>query len=476
MQDDDGQALNSIPQVFTGEEVELDPADDVVGEVDLEVELRLLKEANPDLYKHFEETDDLETCRDRVYTYLERRERAVFAVGDRHHPLQNAVIRDCIHVLKSIFGPINEDYTGLSALEYLWKLIRREPEDLEYLVTPGFFAEFIHLFRGADGRAGVYRDMNVGKKKVPEFLQLRERAAALKRSEILDDIGHRLFERTGRFPSGLDSEVIERRKGHRVRILERFGGSEEDWWDYRWHLDHVVKEGRILASLIDLTPEQVQAVDIATKNRIPFGVTPYYLSLMDPELAGREDHAVRAQVIPPPDYVAKMAAHKGDRATHFDFMGEHDTSPADLITRRYPRIAILKPFNTCSQICVYCQRNWEIEECMADDALVPEEKLDRAMAWFRDHPVVGEVLITGGDPMVTEDAYIEMMLEKLSALDHIYRIRFGTRTPVVLPMRWTDGLMKVLSRFHEPGRREICIVTHFEHPYEITPEAREAVA
>ena len=42
-------------------------------------------------------------------------------------------------------------------------------------------------------------------------------------------------------------------------------------------------------------------------------------------------------------------------------------------------------------------------------------------------------------------------------------------------MRWTDNLVETVSKYHEPGRREVAIVTHFEHPYEITPEAMNAV-
>ncbi|UCE74334.1 MAG: KamA family radical SAM protein [Methanomassiliicoccales archaeon] len=211
------------------------------------------------------------------------------------------------------------------------------------------------------------------------------------------------------------------------------------------------------------------------KNRIPFGITPYYLSLMDRHLSIGYDHAVRAQVIPPPEYVDKMSEHRRDREIVFDFMGEHDTSPVDLITRRYPGIAILKPFNTCSQICVYCQRNWEIDEVLDPKAMAPKALLKNALSWFDKHKSVGDILITGGDPCIMKDSALGAILEELAKREQIYRIRIGTRTPVVLPMRWTDKLVETISRFHQPGRREIAVITHFEHAYEITPDALEAV-
>ncbi len=66
-------------------------------------------------------------------------------------------------------------------------------------------------------------------------------------------------------------------------------------------------------------------------------------------------------------------------------------------------------------------------------------------------------------------------MESLSAKKQIYRIRIGTRTPVVLPMRFTDEFIKMLAGFHRPPDLEIAIVTHFEHSYEITPESMKAV-
>jgi lysine 2,3-aminomutase len=196
---------------------------------------------------------------------------------------------------------------------------------------------------------------------------------------------------------------------------------------------------------------------------------------MEPRLSIGYDHAVRAQVIPSREYVDLMAEHKLDRSSLFDFMGEHDTSPLELVTRRYPLIAILKPFNTCAQICVYCQRNWEIRGCLDPEALASVKTIGEALAWLHDHPSIGDVLITGGDPLVMKDAQLERILEALSGEPHIYRIRLGTRTPVVLPMRWTDQLMGMLGRFHDPPHRELAVVTHFEHSFEITPEALGAV-
>jgi lysine 2,3-aminomutase len=84
-------------------------------------------------------------------------------------------------------------------------------------------------------------------------------------------------------------------------------------------------------------------------------------------------------------------------------------------------------------------------------------------------------LITGGDPFILPDAGIKSILTKLSLIKHVERIRISTRTPVTLPQRVTGSLVRDINQFHNPGKREIVIVTHFEHPYEITPQSMEAV-
>jgi lysine 2,3-aminomutase len=460
-----------IDDVFTDEVTLIKPR----FEIDYEAYLERLWDANREIQDILKAAPDLESARESLYSYLEKAERAVFDVDNDLHILEKATVRECVRVFKSIIGPINEKRTRFSALDCLWKLARGKRDELATGVSVGFLMEFISLFRGVAGRSNIYLENNGVKRAIPEFLRKRGREAALMRMEVLDDLGSTVRKYFKKYPSGLEDEVVSWRKENRARILGYFGASEKDWWDHTWQLKNVIKDPKPLIDLVELTSEQKEAIQKAIEHRIPFGVTPYYLSLMDSKLAIGYDHAVRAQVIPPKDYVDLMAEYRTDRESAFDFMGEHDTSPVDLVTRRYPLIAIVKPFNTCAQICVYCQRNWEIQECLDEHALASRETIEKALAWLDDHQSIGDVLITGGDPVVMKDSQLRWILETIAAKKHIYRIRLGTRTPVVLPMRWTDDLLKLLAEFHDPPRLEIALVTHFEHSYEITPEAMESV-
>jgi lysine 2,3-aminomutase len=362
-----------------------------------------------------------------------------------------------------------------SALDSLWKLARNKKDELQSKISVGFILEFINLFRGVTGKSNIYLENEQVKKGIPEFLKMKGREAASVRMDILDDMGSNVQKYFKKYPSGLEDEVVNWRSANRTKILNYFKATEDNWINYRWHLKNVIKNAQPLLDLIELSKEQKESIKKAVKNKVAFGITPYYLSLMDSRLSIGYDHAIRAQVIPPREYVDKMVEQRAEREISFDFMGEHDTSPIDLVTRRYPIISILKPFNTCAQICVYCQRNWEIERVLEPTALASQKKIDEALGWFDNHKCVGDILITGGDPMIMNDTMLQKILESLAAKKQIYRVRIGTRTPVVLPMRFTNKLIKILSQFHNPPEFEIALVTHFEHSYEITPDAMEAI-
>lgn len=278
-----------------------------------------------------------------------------------------------------------------------------------------------------------------------------------------------------RYHSGLDAPAVRRRSRRVRRVMRALGAGAAQWNDWRWQADNVMCDPAVLARAVRLTPEELHWADRARRGGLPFGVTPYYAALMDDDPEAGRDRAVRAQVLPPAGYVAEMLAHRGERGRAFDFMLEHDTSPIDLVTRRYPAIVILKPFNTCPQICVYCQRNWEIDEAMAPGALAPWPKIAAAVRWIARHPAVREVLITGGDPLALPDRELRRILDAVSAIDHVDLIRIGSRVPVTMPMRITPRLARLLGSYRRPGRRELCLVTHFEHSYEITPAAAAAV-
>ena len=428
--------------------------------------LRILDVA-PVLKEAFLSSSSIDVQREKIRDFLSS--LIVTTYDDETPPLEWILVRDAIRVFRTLLSPRSEKLVGYSLLQYINDLLYKENFKEIEEPSPDFFAELEHLFRGLMGKSGIYPD------KAPVFARHEGEKAAKLRSSDLSRMARGAERLLDRYPCGLDNSAIRKRSTNKSRVLKYFNATEQEWNDWKWQTRHIIRNAETLKSLVKLTDKEYEAVVLARENRIPFGITPYYLSLMDYQADRKKDYAVRAQVIPPLNYVKKLKELKDKNEPSMDFMLERNTSPIEGITRRYPMIVILKPILTCPQICVYCQRNWEIEDVYSPSAALSRKKLDAAIGWIADTTEIREVLVTGGDPLLLSNSKIEYLLRKLSRIEHVERIRIGTRTPVTLPQRITDSLIRVISRFHAPGKREILIVTHFEHTYEITPQSMNAV-
>ena len=431
--------------------------------------LHAILDTTPELKEIMLSDSDLEAKRQKVRLFLSAAMTSKIDKNTKTHALEWVLARDAIESFNTILSTRSERLTNHSFFQYLDDLLNKD--DLRNIEKPssGFFAELDHLLKGIVGETGVYSD------KIPAFLKHRGARAAKLRSSDLSRMARRADKFLNLYPSGLDRNIIRRRSLNKSRILKYFNATELEWKDWRWHTKNIIRNADTLKALVELTEQEYEAVKTARENRIPFGITPYYLSLMDYGSNRERDYAVRAQVIPSLHYVNRLKENKNNPELSMDFMLEKNTSPIEGITRRYPMIVILKPILTCPQICVYCQRNWEIEDVYSTDAALSKEKLDKAIQWIADTEEIREVLITGGDPFLLSNRKLESILSRISRIKHVERIRIGTRTPVTLPHRVTDALARSINRFHVPGKRELIIVTHFEHPYEVTPQSMEAV-
>jgi lysine 2,3-aminomutase len=377
-------------------------------------------------------------------------------------------VRDCVRAFIRMLTRRSEDKAEFSIAGAIGDIAsgRRRPD-----LSPAFCSDLYFLLLGLQGKGPRTRlaDLHL----IPSYMEGRE--AAVERSKQLDMLQSEVMKRMAEYDTGLSPESVKRRRNRRRAILKELNASAKDWKDWRWHLRNVQRDPDQLSRLVALSGEELRAIQAARRYRLPFGVTPHYLSLMDDDPEAGRDRAIRAQVMPPLSYVEQMGSYDQAERACLDFMRESDTSPEDLITRRYAGICILKPFNTCPQICVYCQRNWEISDAMEPGALASESEIARAVEWIRAHPAIYEVLVTGGDPLAMSDEVLDRILSALAAIPSVERIRIGSRTPVTLPMRITDSLARLLSRYRIPSKRQVSVVTHIQHPYEVTPDTARAV-
>ena len=438
---------------------------------------------NSEIYKILKKSEDLGEARKNLFEFSKDLEWKYREKKEVLHKLEYAAALEAQKVFNDLISLRNEEIVGFSTLHYLWS-IAKDNQEITEEVSDGFLEEFIHLFKAMKGKADISSGwvkplLERNGVEIIDFTKLEGRDAGIARSKYLDKVYEKVFNFIKRYPSGCEDELVKEREENRKKILDYFGANLDDWNDYRWHLKHIfhtMDDLEHLKKLVPLTEEDIEAIEIAIENKIPFGITPYYLSLFDFSRNDRKvDYQVRSQVIPPIHYVKLMKEHRKERSYYFDFMGEHDTSPEELITRRYAMVSILKPYDTCPQICVYCQRNWEITGPMMPEGMPSKESLDRALDWFDEHTSMRDVLITGGDPLALNDERIKYIMDRLCKMEHVINIRWASRTPVTVPMRITDKLTELIGSYLEPGKRNICVVTHIEGASEVTPELAEAV-
>lgn len=198
----------------------------------------------------------------------------------------------------------------------------------------------------------------------------------------------------------------------------------------------------------------------AVIRQYPMRITPYYLSLIDPK--------------DPRDPIAGMCIPSGeemDVSGAFDTSGEEENTKQKGVQHKYRQTALILSANVCAMYCRHCFRKRLIG--LSDEEL--NEQVDEAADYVRHHPEISNVLVSGGDALMNPNPIIRRYLEEFCSIETLDLIRFGSRTPVVLPQRiYEDPELK--SLFSCAARKKaLHLVTQFNHPREITPEAIRAV-
>lgn len=396
----------------------------------------------------------------------------------------------------------DEDMT-LSTLDYLRKFLRHEADPA----------------MGTD----LYIDL---------FVQLRRLMGKAHPAPSEKKIRHL----TDRWPSGLDEDVVLLREENRERMMHllvervehahssRFhfeeGMSYEQkfeqvkvWWnDERFQLRMALKTPKDINLFMrnTLSSETMFLLRTARKKGIPFFVTPYYLSLLDP-LGRYDDSAIRSYIFYSPELVKQFGDIRAWEREDTVVAGQPNAAgwlvpDGENVHRRYPDVAILIPDTmgrACGGLCASCQRmygfqsqrlNFDLSQLKPADSW--PKKLSRLMQYFEEDPLLRDILITGGDALMSRNKTLKHILDavyQMAARKHkanaarpdgekhaeLQRVRLGTRLPAYLPMRIDDELVEILRDFREKaasvGVRQFVVQTHFQSPLEVTPEAERAV-
>lgn len=343
-----------------------------------------------------------------------------------------------------------------------------------------------------------------------------------------------------RWPDGLNREVENIRSANKERIIsllvrkierksngsgrfvfpEGIGNDEKHrmvdrWWsDHRFQLAMAVKSpaelNRMLAG--SLSEETMRLYRKAREKGMPLFITPYYLTLLNPSDVGYDDKAIRSYVLYSPELVEAYGTIRAWEKEDTVVAGSPNAAGWLLpegrnIHRRYPEVGILIPDSmgrACGGLCASCQRMYDFQSRRLNfdfEELKPKEnwnsRLGKLMDYFAQDTQLCDILITGGDALMSRNSTLRNLLDAVYGMAvrkreenckrpegekyaELQRVRLGTRLPVYLPMRIDDELIGILRDFKEKalaaGIRQFVVQTHFQSPLEVTPEARDAVS
>lgn len=241
--------------------------------------------------------------------------------------------------------------------------------------------------------------------------------------------------------------------------LPVLSGEAADPSDWRWQARHAITTLEGLERALVLTPAEREGARRALADGFPMSITPHYLGLCD-----RHDPTcpIRLQCVPRAEEAMEVA---GDLR---DPLGEEAHEVAPHLVRRYPDRVLLLVTDRCAVYCRFCTRSRMVGDgggARSMDALAP------AFEWIAAHPEVSDVIVSGGDPVVMGTDRLRRILERLAGIETVQWVRLATRAPVTIPQRITPELCQAL-RAHPA----VWVMTHFNHPKELAPEALAACA
>lgn len=232
------------------------------------------------------------------------------------------------------------------------------------------------------------------------------------------------------------------------------------WNDWKWQVRNTIKSVKDIEDILDRELKLDKKSEISkTMKKFPMAITPYYLSLID--FDNYENDPVFKQSFPS---IQELNISNCDME---DPLSEDEDSPVYGITHRYPDRVLLHVSNICSMYCRHCTRKRKVGD---EDSIPSKIQILKGIDYIKEHTEIRDVLLSGGDPFMLSDDYIEWILDEISKIEHVEVIRIGTRMPVVLPYRITDELVEKLKKYDN-----LWINTHFNHPREITKDSRIAL-
>lgn len=228
--------------------------------------------------------------------------------------------------------------------------------------------------------------------------------------------------------------------------------------DWKRELATAFTDGAALLDFLAITPAQVELLPPTALKPFPLRVPRRFAALMR---RGDPADPLLRQVLPTAAEAHSVPGY------HADPVADAAARRAPGLLQKYARRALLITTGACALHCRYCfRRHFPYLEDRAQ-----RDRFAGALAALATAPDIDELILSGGDPLMLDDATLARLIAALDALPGLKRLRLHTRLPSILPSRITERLCATLAA----SRLQLVTVVHINHPAELDAEARQAL-
>jgi EF-P beta-lysylation protein EpmB len=204
-----------------------------------------------------------------------------------------------------------------------------------------------------------------------------------------------------------------------------------------------------LCHYLNLNPNDLPVSTTAAQN-FPLRVPLSFAASME---KGNPFDPLLRQVLPIEDELLVYSGYSNDP------VGDLAAATQTGILHKYQGRVLLINTGSCAINCRYCfRRNFPYA-----DLQLGKQQEHLVMQSIQNDTSIKEVILSGGDPLLLNDARLLRLIEQINTIDHVKRIRIHSRLPIVLPARITDTFIQTLSQ----SRKQIVMVLHCNHANEL---------
>lgn len=209
-----------------------------------------------------------------------------------------------------------------------------------------------------------------------------------------------------------------------------------------------------------VSPRSADAINVVAA-RYAVAINPAMAALID---ARDPADPIGRQFVPDAAELQSLEAEQADP------IGDVLKSPVPGLVHRYPDRVLLKIVGVCPVYCRFCFRR----EMVGPDAgtNLSDAEIEAALAYIRETPGIWEVILTGGDPFLLSARRVRSLMRALDSISHVQVVRWHTRVPVVAPDMVSPAFVAALTE----TSKTVIVGVHSNHPRELTPDARAALA